>query len=89
MLGNALSALCLMKGWMNFNQTCTFISVEIQKNLLDFGVLDPIFKVTGGQRMLGNALSALCLMKGWMNFNQTFTFISVGDSKELIRFWCP
>ena len=36
----------------------------MQKKLLDFGDLDPIFKVKGGQRMLKNALSALLSPEG-------------------------
>ena len=55
--------------------------------MADFTGLDPILKVTGGQRMLKNALSALYLLKGWMDFNKTCTGISLGDAKEVIRFW--
>ena len=32
----------------------------MEKNWLDFGNLDPIFKVTLGLRLLENGLSALC-----------------------------
>ena len=35
----------------------------MEKNWLDFGDLDPIFKVTGGLRLLENGLSAPYLMK--------------------------
>ena len=51
----------------------------MEKNWLDFGDLDPIFKVTQGLRLLKNGLSAPYLMKEWMDFDQTW---------ELIRFWC-
>ena len=51
--------------------------------------IDPIFKVTGGQRTLQNAFSALCLLKGWMDFHQTCRDISLGDAKELIIFGWP
>ena len=52
MLKNALSTLYLLKGWMDFNQICTDIFWEMGKELVRFGDLDLIFKVTGGQRML-------------------------------------
>ena len=38
----------------------------MEKNWLDFGELDPIFKVTQGLRLLENGLSAPFLMKEWM-----------------------
>ena len=38
----------------------------MEKNWLDFGDLDPIFKVTLGLRLLENGLSALYLLKEWM-----------------------
>ena len=41
----------------------------MEKNRLDFGDLDPIFKVTLGIRLLENGLSALYLLKEWMDFN--------------------
>ena len=45
----------------------------MEKNWLDFGNLDPIFKVTQELRMLENGLSAPYLMKEWMDFDQTCT----------------
>ena len=39
---------------------------DMEKNWLDFGDLDPIFKVTQGLRLLENGLSAPFLMKEWM-----------------------
>ena len=62
---------------------------EGEKCLLDFGDLDPIFKVTGGLRLLENGLSASYLLKEWIDFNQTCTSILLGHVKELIRFWWP
>ena len=62
---------------------------EGKKCWLDFGDLDPIFKVTGGLRLLENGLSASCLLKEWIDFNQTCTSILLGHVKELIRFWWP
>ena len=57
---------------MDFDQTYTYISLgDLKKNCLDFGDLDSIFKVTGGQRLFNNVLSALYLLKWWMNCNQT------------------
>ena len=41
----------------------------MEKNWLDFGDLDSIFKVTLGLRLLENGLSALYLLKEWMDFN--------------------
>ena len=41
----------------------------MEKNWLDFGDLDPIFKVTLGLRLLENGLSALYLLKEWMDFH--------------------
>ena len=41
----------------------------MEKNWLDFGDLDPIFKDTLGLRLLENGLSALYLLKEWMDFN--------------------
>ena len=48
---------------------------DMEKNWLDFGDLDPIFKVTQGLRLLENGLSAPYLMKEWMDFEQTCTTI--------------
>ena len=50
MLKNSLSTLYLLKGWIDFNQTCTDISLG-DGNWSDFGDLDLIFKVAGGQRI--------------------------------------
>ena len=41
----------------------------MEKNWLDFGDLNPIFKVTLGLRLLKIGLSALYLLKEWMDFN--------------------
>ena len=87
MLKKALFALYLLKGWMNFNQSCTDISLGDRKELIRFWDLDLTFKVTGGQRKLKKALSALCFLKGWMDFNQTCTDISLGYGKEVIIVW--
>ena len=69
MLKNALSALCLLKEWMDLTKPAQIYHWEMQKKLLHFGDLNHIFKFTG-QKMLKNALSALYLLKGWMDFNQ-------------------
>ena len=42
---------------------------DMEKNWLDFGDLDPIFKVTGGLRLLENGLSAPYLKNEWMDFD--------------------
>ena len=44
----------------------------MEKNWLDSGDLDSIFKVTLGLRLLENGLSALYLIEEWMNFDQTY-----------------
>ena len=54
---------------------------------LEFGDLDPIFKVTGGLRFLENGLSVSYFLKEWIDFNQTCTSILLGHVKELIKFW--
>ena len=42
---------------------------DMKKNWLDFGDLDPIFKITQGLRLLENGLSAPYLMKEWTDFD--------------------
>ena len=64
-----LSALYLLKRCMDFDQLCTDTLLDRGKNLLDFGDLDLIFKVTGGQRMMKNSLSAPYLLKEIMDFD--------------------
>ena len=59
--------------------------ILMEKKRSDFGDLDPIFKLTGGQRKLENALCAPYLLKGWMDFKQICTYVSLGDAKEVIR----
>ena len=41
----------------------------MEKNVLNFGDLDPIFKVTGGIRLLENGLSAPYLQNKWLDFD--------------------
>ena len=48
---------------------------DMEKNWLDLGDFDRIFKVTQGPRLLENGLSAPYLMKEWMDFDQTCTTI--------------
>ena len=43
----------------------------MEKNWLDFGDLDPIFKVTLGLRLLDNGLTALYLLKNWLCWGLT------------------
>ena len=62
---------------------------EMEICWLDFGDLDPFFKVTGGLRLLENGLSASYLLKEWIDYNQTWTSILLGHVNELIRFWWP
>ena len=46
----------------------------MDKNRLDLGDLDPIFKVTQGLKMLENGLSAPCVRKGWDMVKNLFKF---------------
>ena len=48
---------------------------------LDFGDLDPIFKVTEGQRMLKNALSALLSSEGMNGFEPNMHKYIIGRCK--------
>ena len=74
-----------MKEWMDFYQTCS--SCDMKKNGLDFGDLDPIFKVTGGLRLLENGFSAPYLQIEWMDFDQSCTATLLRQGQEQIRFW--
>ena len=64
MLKNALPALYLLKARWILTKPAQICHGDIDMNSLDIGDLDPIFKVTGGQRTLKNALSAFYLLKG-------------------------
>ena len=57
--------------------------LEISKHSLDFGVLDPIFKVTRSRKMFKCALSKFYIPDGWKDFKETF----IEDGKEPIGFW--
>ena len=48
------SILYLLIEWTDFGQTYINISLGVWKCWLDFGDLDPIFKVTRGLRLLEN-----------------------------------
>ena len=70
-----------LKGWINLNLLAQIYDWGMQKKRLDFGDLDtffkvtglnPIFKVTGGQRMLENTLTALYLLNELIDFNHIF-----------------
>ena len=56
----------------------------MKKNWLDFGDLDPIFKVTGGLRLLENGFSVPYLQNEGMDFDQTCTAILLRQGQELI-----
>ena len=58
----------------------------MEKNRLDFGNIDLIFKVTLRLRLLENGFSAPCLLKEWVYFDQTCITILFGHAKDLIRF---
>ena len=59
----------------------------MKKNCLDFGGLEPIFKVTGGLRLLENGFSLPYLQNELMDFDQTCTTILLRQGQELNRFW--
>ena len=62
MLVNGLSGLCLLKDWMDFDQTCTDLLLGHGQELIRFCDHDPIFKGTQSHKMLENGLSGLCLL---------------------------
>ena len=63
-----------MNGWI-LTELVHLYCCDMEKNLIGFGDLDLIFKVTQGLRLLKNGLSAPYLMKEWMDFDQTCTTI--------------
>ena len=67
-----------MNGWI-FTKLVHLYCRDMEK--LDFGDLDPIFKVTLRLRFLENGLSAPCLLKEWVDFDQTCTCI-ICDMKK-------
>ena len=63
----------------------------MQKKLFDFGDLDPIFKVTGGQKMLNNALSVPCLLNGSLatqihHWEMQKKLLDFGDLDPIFKF---
>ena len=69
LLKNGLSAPCLLKEWVDFDQTCTSIFLWQEKELIRFGDLDPIFKVTGELILLESGFSTASLQNEWMDFD--------------------
>ena len=63
-----------MNGWILIKLVHLYC-FDMEKNWLDFGDLDPIFKVTQGLRFFKNGLSTPYLIKEWMDFDQTCTTI--------------
>ena len=63
-----------MNGWI-LTKLVQLYYCDMEKDCLDFGDHDPIFKVTQGLRLLENGLSAPFLMKEWMDFDQTYTTV--------------
>ena len=77
-----------MNGWILAKHTN--LSLGGGKMMIDFGDIDPIFKVKRGLRFLemaGKGFSAPYLLKEQMDFDQTCTSVLLGHGKELIRFW--
>ena len=83
-----LHTISWMNGWI-FTKLVHLYCWDIEKNWLDFGDLDPIFKVTGGLILLENGFSASYLQNEWMDFDQTCTAILLRQGQEKIRFWWP
>ena len=81
-----LHPISRMNGWI-LTKLVHLYCCDMEKNGLDFGDLDPIFKVTQMLGLLENGLSAPCFKKEWMYFDQTCTAILLWYEKELIRFW--
>ena len=88
-----MHALYLLKGKMDFNQTCTDISSENAKNGYILVTLT-LFSRSQEVKNVETALSSLYLLvvslsPEWMgmDFNQTCTDKLLGDRKELVRFW--
>ena len=77
-----------MNGWI-LTKLVQLYCWDRDKNWLDFGDLDHIFKVTGGLRLLEIGLSVPYLMKEWVDFDQICTTILLWHEKELIRVWWP
>ena len=73
-------------GWILIKLSLIYVC-EMRKNLIRFGDLDSILKVTGGQKSLTNALSATYLLNGFMDFNETSTDISSGNGTDW-SFFC-
>ena len=69
-----LHLISRINGWI-LTKLVHLYCCDMEKNFLDFGDLDPIFKITQGPRLLENDLSAPDLMKGWMDCDQTCTAI--------------
>ena len=81
LVDNGLSAPCLLKKWVDFDQTCKLYFCDMHRNWLYFSDLHSIFKVRLGLRLLVNGLSAL--------YRRTCTSILLWHGKELVRFWWP
>ena len=81
----SLHPISRINGWI-LTKLVHLYCCNMEKNWLDFGDLDPIFKVTQGLRLLKNGLSAPYLMMEWMDFDQTCTTILLWHENELIRF---
>ena len=84
MLENALSALYLLKGWMDCNQTCTDISGKYKRKTLVTLIL---FSRSKEVKKIEITLVCTQSPEEINGCNQTPTDIALGDAKELFRFW--
>ena len=72
--------------WWILTKFVNLYCCDMEKDWLDFGGLDPIFKVTQGLRLLENGLYAAYLMEEWIDFDQTCKTILLLHEKELLDF---
>ena len=70
---NGLYIPYLLNEWMDLTKLVQLYCWDMEKNWLDFGDFDPIFKVTVRLKLLENCLSAPYLLNQWMDFDQTST----------------
>ena len=72
----SLRPISWMNGWI-LTKHIYLYCCNLEKNWLDFGDLDPIFKVALRLILLENGLSAPCPLKEWVDFDQTYTLIKL------------
>ena len=90
-----MSLVCTLISWINRWNLTKLAQIhhwDGGKKWLDFGDLDPIFKVTWtpwNSILIEKSLCTHYLLNQWLEFYQTSTDTSLGQEKEVIRFWWP